>query len=189
MKKPKEIRDTSKSYDIKRHHHLYAAWAASRGASVKGCRFSVEQGRTILEACGFTSSFCRTEQLPVEESMDAQHRKWRVKVLEAGIAHGLPFTDGVAAKLINLYLKGRFVCGGHHTNRRVHHLHPPIDDILLKTLAASNIGGFAKEWRQARRIRWSKFSSEQYEEVIRLIRQSLNGEPLWKIEEYWRGNQ
>lgn len=177
------------SYGIERHQHLYAAWAASRAASVKGCRFSVERGRAILEACGFDASFSKPEQLPAPLDMDEKHRLWRANVIMAAESQGLTFTDGVAAKLINCYLKSRFVCGGHHAHKRVQNLHPPIDDVLLKTLADLDIGGYAKQWRQARKTRWSKFSSEQYEQVIALIRQCLNGEALWKIEEHWRGNQ
>lgn len=100
------------------------------------------------------------------------------------------FTHGVAAKLINCYLKVRFVCGGHHADERVQMLHPPIDEVLLKELAAMNFGGNAASWRKFRQARWSKFDSETYESVVELIRSSLPpNEPLWKIEEYWRGHQ
>ena len=69
----------------------------------------------------------------------------------------------MAAKLINCYLKSRFVCGGHHSHERVRNLHPPIDAVLLKTLADVNLGGYERQWQQAGRTRWSKFNSEQYE--------------------------
>jgi hypothetical protein len=95
----------------------------------------------------------------------------------------------VAVKLINIYLKCRFVCGGRHGDELVRNLHPPIDGGLLRTLAERNIGGCAKEWRKARQTGWSKFSSQDYEQVIAFIRQSLKGKTLWKIEEYWAGNQ
>ena len=88
----------------------------------------------------------------------------------AARSHGLRFTDGVAAKLINCYLKSRFVCGGHHPDSRVQNVHPPIDDVLLKTLAKRNIGGYAKQWRHARSARWSKLTSDEYENLIHLIR-------------------
>ena len=64
--------------------------------------------------------------------MDEEHRRWRAVVKKAAKFEGLNFTHGVAAKLINVYLKSRFVCGGHHAHKRVHNLHPPIDAILLK---------------------------------------------------------
>jgi len=176
-------------YNIRQHQHLFAAWAASRAASVKGCRFKVRHGREILESSGFTPSFCQPDQLPAPAETDARHRQWRNLVIAAAKALGLSFTHGVAAKLINVYLKSRFVCGGHHEHERVHHLHPPIDDELLKALIQQNVGGQVKGWRDARRWRWSKFTSDQYEQVIALIRYCLNGQPLWQIEEHWKGNQ
>ncbi len=178
------------AYGIERHQHLFAAWAASHAASVKGCRFAVETGRALLEASGFNAALCQPAQLPAPNELDAAHRLWRNNVItEAAHSHNLKLTHGVAAKLINCYLKSRFVCGGHHTHERVQQLHPPIDAVLLNKLAALNVGGFAKEWRRAHALRWSKFDSQDYEQVIALIRQSLAGEPLWKIEEHWRGNQ
>ena len=114
------------------------------------------------------------------------HRQWRENVIRAS---SNVFTHGVAAKLINVYLKCRFVCGGHDAHQSVRNLHPPIDDVLLKTLAERDIGKLKKEWRKARMKRWSKFTSEDYEDLIEKIRQVSQGQPLWKIEEYWKGNQ
>ena len=37
-------------YDIKEHTHRFAAWAASRAASVKDFRFSVAKGKSWIEA-------------------------------------------------------------------------------------------------------------------------------------------
>ncbi len=98
-------------------------------------------------------------------------------------------TAVLAAKLVNIYLKSRFVCGGHHEDRRVHGLHPPIDSVLLKALAEQNVGGSAGEWKLAAKTRWFRFASGDYERLIDLIRQSLKGRQLWEIEEHWRGNQ
>ena len=103
--------------------------------------------------------------------------------------HNLTFTHGVAAKLINCYLKSRLVCGGYHTDTRVKSLHPPIDDVMLKTLAMLDIGGYRKEWQCARTVRWSKLDSGGYERLIRLIRLCLKDKPLWMVEQYWQGHQ
>jgi hypothetical protein len=186
-------RDSSRAeaYAIEIHQHRFAAWAASRAASVKGCRFTVEQGRTILEKCGFDANFARPAQLPKPDDIDAQHQKWRIDVIAAARSQGVPlaFTHGVAAKLINVYLKSRFVCAGHHAHARVRALHPPIDAVLLKTLADANVGGHAKGWQKAATQRWSKFGSDDYQRVIDLVRQSLEDGALWTIEEHWQGNQ
>ena len=178
-------------YTIEEHRHRLAAWAASSSASASPlCRFKVSKGVAILEACGFDAAFSSPAQLPAPADLNTQHRQWRAAVIAAAKREGLDFSHGLAAKLINCYLKVRFVCGGHHSDACVQALHPPIDEVLLKQLAAVNFGGEAKKWRKFRQSRWSKFDSETYEGVIALIRQSLpDKEPLWKIEEYWEGHQ
>jgi Protein of unknown function DUF45 len=123
---------SSPTYGIELHKHRFAAWAASRAASVKNCRFSVEDGRELLEECGFNESFSRPEQLPEPRAIDEEHRKWRADIVGAAKSRERPFTHGVAATLANIYLKSRFVCGGHHDHERVQSLHPPIDAVLLE---------------------------------------------------------
>ena len=177
-------------YTIGEHQHRLAAWAAGRAASVKGCRFKVKQARLMLEAAGFTAAFADPSKLPKTANMDRVHRRWRLTIIKAAKTMGLTFSHGVAAKLINCYLKIRFVCGGLHENKRVQCLHPPIDEVLLKELAWQDFGGFGREWEQFRQTRWSKFDSQTYQDVINHIRSSIPaGTPLWKIEMHWEGHQ
>ena len=62
-------------YTIDEHKHRFAVWAASRAASVKGCRFSVEEGKKILEAAGMQLLISDPFNLPLPEDMDAVHRQ------------------------------------------------------------------------------------------------------------------
>ncbi len=175
-------------YGIEQHSHRFAAWAASRAASVKGCRFKVEIGQSILEKCGFDDSFVH-KQLPTPDDIDEQHKKWRDQMLRHSSDEGISFTHGVAAKLINCYLKSRFVCGGFDTVPSVAALHPPIDKVLLETLSAVDFGKQKATWRKYSKLGWSKFNSNDYEHVISLIKTHLGERPLWMIEEYWVGHQ
>ena len=182
--------DVVMAYTIEEHQHRLAAWDAARSASVIGCRFKVSEGLSILEACGFDAKFSSAEKLPAPDNIDRVHRKWRAAIIAASDRRGFTFTHGVAAKLINCYLKARFVCAGLHEHERVKCLHLPIDAVLLNELAKENVGGFKTRWRQFHDARWSKFDSAKYESVIEHIRKALApGEPLWKIEQYWRGYQ
>lgn len=174
-------------YSIEEHRHRFAAWAAGRAASVNGCRFPVEEAKGILERTGMNTFIFHPEHLPLPHDIDSIHREWRRKVIEA--AHGYPFTHGVAAKLINIYLKAAFVCGGSHDDDRVRALHPPIDSVLLEELYRRNIDNRKSVWDEARRIRWSNFTSDQYEKVIRNIREAMKGAALWEVERYWKGHQ
>lgn len=174
-------------YTTEEHKHRFSAWAAGRAASVKSCRFSVEQAKTILESVGLDRLLADPNNLPSPQETDANHRKWRDDTIIAAGNLGITFTHGVAAKLINIHLKAGFVCGGHHDHVNVQALHPPIDSVLLDEFSAQNIGGHRRAWNEARRIRWSNFDSQQYETVIHNIRMSMPNQALWEVERYWRG--
>jgi hypothetical protein len=183
--------DVSAPYSIDEHRHRFACWAASRAASVKGCRFSVEHGRAILDVV-MRSVASDPKNLPELSNFDGEHAQWRTIVISEAKTLCLPFTHGIAAKLINVYLKAMFVCGGHDNHERVSGLHPPIDAVLLKELEEKKFGGpeLAHYWGQARKIRWSKLDSGQYQAVIQNLRRANGSDVnLWKIEEYWRGYQ
>jgi hypothetical protein len=176
-------------YSSDEHRHRLSAWAAGRAASVKGSRFKVGQAKAILEFAGFNSAFCGPDVLPSPELLDVTHRQWRRAVIRAASRYQLRLSHGVAAKLINCYLKVRFVCSLNEADDRVMTLHPPIDRVLLSELANKNIGGFEVEWRNFMQLGWSNFDSKTYENVIARIRLSIPGQPLWKIEQYWKGHQ
>ena len=177
-------------YSIHEHKHRFSAWAAGRAANVNGCRFSVRQAKAILEGANLKQLLVGPDQLPDPLQMDFTHREWRNTVILLAKHQGLDMTHGVAAKLINIYLKAGFVCGGHDTDPRVQSLHPPIDGLLLEELYHHDVGGLRAEWSKARATRWSNFTSDQYESVISSIRAALGQNvPLWEIEQYWRGYQ
>ena len=177
-------------YTIAEHKHRFAAWAASRAASVKGCRFSVKQGKKILETVNLNVVARAIDNLPQPNDFNTEHREWRSSIIKAAQKHKLRFTHSVAAKLTNIYLKSIFVCAGSHEVPKVKALHPPIDTVLLDTLYHENIGGRRKEWQAARRVRWSNLNSGQYECVISAIQQTIStGNGLWQIEEHWPGFQ
>ena len=184
------------SYTIEEHQHRFAAWAAGRAANVNGCRFKVEQGKQILEDVGLNIVARTINNLPQPNEFDAEHRKWRNDVINAAKKHNekngkpLAFTHGVAAKLINIYLKSIFVCSGSHGDPKVKAIHPPIDSVLLDALYRQNIGQNRNAWQSARNTRWSKLNSQQYENVINAIQHTIPaGSGLWRIEEYWQGFQ
>lgn len=181
----------SVGYSIDVHSHRLAAWQAGTAASASPvCRFRVSIGEKLLREAGLGPELSVPAQLPSRDELDQSHQRWRDVIIAGATREGLGFTHGIAAKLINCYLKARFVCGGHHDNERVQHLHPPIDAVLLKELARWNVGGFKKQWRAFEQYRWSHFDAATYQDVIDHIRLALpEGAPLWTIEEHWVGYQ
>jgi len=180
-------------YTMHIHKHRFAAWAASRAASAtKDCRFSAEIGRELLEHA-LALDLCNPDSLPDPNDFDKEHGEWRKKIIvEAKRRYVLPMTHGVAAKLINIYLKSAYVCCacGDKPNPKISAIHPPIDRTLLDELINQNIGNKKDFWSIARDWAWTKYDSDQYEEVIKEIKKLMlpNGD-LWRIEEYWKGNQ
>lgn len=179
------------AYGIDAHSHRLAAWQAATAASASPvCRFTVGVGEQLLRDAGFSPALSKPDQLPRVNDLDEVHAEWRQAIIAGAAQHDLPFTHGIAAKLINCYLKARFVCGGLHEHERVRRLHPPIDALLLQALARQNVGGFNKQWRRFHQQRWSKFDASTYQDVIDHIRLALPANaPLWTIEEHWVGYQ
>lgn len=178
------------NYSIEEHKHRFASWAASRGASVVNCRFKVEEGKAILEEAGLQEVARHLDNLPAPTDFDRQHKIWRNNVIKVAKKYQKDFTHGVASKLINLYLKSIFVCGENVNEPKIKAIHPPIDSVLLEELYSKNIGGQRAVWGKARKAKWSKLTSEEYEQTISAIQSTIkNGNGLWEIEVYWQGFQ
>lgn len=182
------------NYDIIEHVHRFAAWAASRAASrARGHRFKVLHGKVIIEKAGLRRLLAGPHELPDASEMDIQHEVWRNAVIMQAneIVPAAKFTHGVAAKLINVYLKAGLVTVSGFDNVRVGALHPPIDRVLLHKLAEVDREPAPKRarfWSTKERCGWSNFDSEQYQSVIDVIRQKLaHGQPLWTVEEHFQG--
>lgn len=173
-------------YNLEMHKHRLSAWAASRAASASPkCRFKVKQGFVILEEAGFDANF-QLVNMQSQKEVDSNHKEWRIAVINQADKLDLEFTHGIAAKLINCYLKTRFVCGGANA-KDIKYLHPPVDRLLLDQLKKNNIGNLRQTWRNYANLGWSNFSSDMYEAVIESIKLVMKDEPLWKIERYWVG--
>lgn len=173
-----------KTYTIHVHTHRFAAWAAASGASASPkCRFRVEDGKAFLEAVGLDVRLCRPSQLPKLSQIDQVHAQWCKRVMAEARKRKLKFTHGIAAKLINLYLKAKFTCGGHADHPNVAALHPPIDSLLLKALN--------RTLPSAQRLptNWSTFDAKAYQEAIATLRLSTAPLPLWTSEALWQGHR
>ena len=203
------IKEPEKEYSIEEHKHRFACWAASRAASASSvCRFRVEEGVKILEGCGFKENkfgfnpytMEEVDELPEPKEFDRWHQEWCERAVnldkDKKVKVAGELTYGVAAKLINCYLKARFVCGSAHEDEKVKEIvkaiHPPIDSILLKSLV-KNSPKFKKFYEEELKSKaWSNFEEGDYTSVINKIKEinlDENGSemPLWKIEYHWKG--
>ena len=113
------------------------------------------------------------------------------------------FTYGIAAKLLNCYLKTIFVIqftGSLSTaeRKKIGAIHPPIDRwclIVYEQLECpydeSQIATKRKFWKGEDIQSWSLYEAENYKKVISEIKQiqKYRKQPLWNIEALWRGYQ
>lgn len=177
------------SYNIQEHKHRFASWAACRAASTSSlCRFRVRDGVSWLELSGLDAEF-QINDLPEPEVFNDWHKEHRDYIVDVAKKTYPQFTHGIAAKLINIYMKSRFLCEGYVDDPRIKAFHPPIDSVLLMSLSDENVGGYRRQWKDFNNLRWSKFDSDTYEAVIKHITKTLKGKPLWMIESYWQGYQ
>lgn len=161
-------------YDISEHKHNFAVWAAARAAHAareKSKGATVEKVKDLIEHIKL-NKIHKPHDLP--QDFDKAHKKWCDQIVaKSGLTHG------VAAKIINVYLKSIFVCGGYEQHDKVKNIHPPIDSMLLE--------GLAKKFENPvyKKVAWTTLSYEGYKKIISAIKKDFPNEPLWMAEEYW----
>lgn len=189
--------DPSALYHPAIHRFRFAAWAASTAArSSKKCRFSVETGAALLQQVrGLYRLALGPHWLPQSDHFDAAHRTWCEALITA--ARDTPgvngaFTFGVAAKLVNCYTKALFLSGQGFENSpfsdRIRAIHPPVDRVLLDTLAKGNVGERKTLWRSLRDTGWSNFDQADYDRAMHAIK-DVTGQKPWLVEAWWQGFQ
>jgi hypothetical protein len=98
-------------------------------------------------------------------------------------------TYGRAAKLVAVYLKAIVLMGDSYNSPLGRNLHPPIDRILLRSLASlkSIASPHQKSWGG---INWTELDEPAYHELISQLRDVIGaGAPFWVIEEYWQPSE
>ena len=187
-------------YTMQEHRFRFAGWCAATAASSSPCcRFTVRTGLKILQLSGVSNKFVDWASIPsTSTQFDILHDTTCKKIIETAHLKEIEFsgrnpnfTYGVAAKLLNCYLKPIYLIHEPPLQHRAEiaakqaFIHPPIDRVLLQNLQNNKIHSF----KNIKSISWSKFDREQYLIIIRKIREFVDTEPLWKIEKWWNGHQ
>ena len=181
-------------FDLIENRHRVAVWAAARATSRGVGGLSVRQALDWIERLGLRNLLTGHANLPPAAGFDAHHQEWRSNLISYADQAGKSLSHGGAAKLINVYLKIAVVCASCEDDgatpvaarERLGAIHPPIDRLLLLTLAArQERSPLAARFRKLQA--WSRLSSDEYQEIIDGIRTLLPSSPteLWRIEEFW----
>ena len=151
-------------YDINEHRHRFSVWAAA-GAAQRG--FSdVGTLREALEACGVVEFLATANFDDIDAvSFDKLHRQWCTSVVDFLSQADIPnVTFGRAAKVLAIYLKSAIVLGPGVGTAFARVAHPPIDGILLRNLASSDVK--SEHQRRWAKTKWTRLNHEQYYELI-----------------------
>jgi len=209
------------NYEIEQHKHILAVWAAGTAAnnSTK-FRFSVEFGKKLLllgsdqnSEDSFIEHIEEVRAMSTQESFDTWHHSTISAMIDSEKVQRLVNTQnivsgknlisknysyGIAAKLLNVYLKVYFL--GEFSNQPfADYIHPPIDRLLLEQLKKLDRKRFSfliddfKGHKLTNGIpAWTQLTFNQYEDIIRRVKSHIEEQNiigLWKIEYAWKGHQ
>ncbi|ABO59724.1 hypothetical protein BYI23_E000550 (plasmid) [Burkholderia sp. YI23] len=195
------------AYDIDEHRYRFAVWAAGRayargGKDGAGCTVSMAKRLIVKSGLGAVRSVRDLPERPTEIDrwvftmiarvrLASRGQTYKIRSSGAHESKKLRLSYGRAQKLVNMYLKAMLVCGGQERDSRIRFLHPPIDGVLLDTLAGVELGDRAEAFRElfsnAQRTaqRWTKFQRRDYVAYLDAIKVLQGDEPLWAVEEHW----
>lgn len=176
-------------YGLAEHRHRFAVWAAAR-ATQRGFT-TVARLRAALEATSIRATLASESTRDISAAdFDVLHRLWCTTTcahLEQAQVSDVTF--GRAAKLVAVYLKALVVMGAECGSPLGHHVHPPIDRILLQSLSVSQrvSSPHKAQWR---RIAWTQLGDAEYYRLVDQLRSVLpEGTPFWMLEEFWQPSE
>jgi len=172
-------------YDLFQHRHNFAVWAAAR-ATQRGFTTTANL-RDALDNCGICEFLRQPAFTEITiENFEILHKRWCNLIFEFLRDRRIPAVSyGRAAKLVAIYLKTMVIIGGSAYTNLGRCAHPPIDRILLRTLAEETRFPQALP-AELRRLNWTELDQTRYYELITKLRSIIEPEmPFWMIEEYW----
>jgi len=217
------------SLDIHKHRFACWC-AATAASQVKTFRFSVETGRKLIElGAGQHESadegkFLKTIQSIQIFTAQSQFDDWHATVIDCMLSNSnlqgvldeenkkkkktkaafildqSNFTYGIAAKLLNCYLKAFYLESLDSEFGSL--IHPPIDRLLFQGLVERDKGREFFDFQKFVDERhlsgypklpaWTSLDESAYKAIISKIKlylETLGSESLWQIEEAWKGHQ
>ena len=205
-----------KNYNSDLHKHIISTWAASRAASQKNFRFKVESGIKLI-LLGVNGSFVdeqtfinfikEIKTFQSQKQYDSWHHSTITNMRKKGDdlqslldKYNKNYDDysyGVAAKLLNCYLKVFFL-EYFGAERFADFIHPPVDRLLLLALKEGDPKLFNFNNKIFVSVKypkipvWTKINENEYKSIINLINEfilSRGQQGLWKSEAFWSGHQ
>lgn len=174
-----------KPYTLFEHRHRFAVWAAARAAqrgftSIKNLRFALEN--TDIKEFSWNPISLQTD----ESTFKTKHRIWCQSICDTLKEIRVQnVTFGRAAKLVAVYLKSMMLTPANSKYSLAKVIHPPIDRILLHTLARQP--DIDKNTRNTfKAINWTALDEKGYRALVKKLRKIPKpNAPFWTLEKYW----
>jgi hypothetical protein len=169
-------------YDYTLHAHRFAVWTAARAVNR-----NFINTQCVSDAIEKTALPIKFEKLAGYTTLDhaafdAFHRE-AVNALVSYLQKQLgesaqKATYGRASKIVAMYIKTRYVIP-NPTCQISKVAHPPIDAILLKNLSI--------EYKSLKvnNTKWTQLSESSYFELVDKLRQHIQFDYFWELEQYW----
>lgn len=170
-------------YNFNEHKHRYAVWTAARAV-----QRSFAKTTDIINVINYAElrQFSESGSSITQSEYDAKQKEWCGKIIDHFSKLNKPSSEtgyyncsyGRASKIIAIYLKIAIVLPSKGETENCLVIHPPIDSILLKTLAIE------ANLKTLINLKWTSFKENDYWGTVEIIRNS-NLPFNWKLEEYW----
>jgi len=168
---------TELSYDFNLHKHNYATWTAARAVQ-RGWGIRTNNVKKAIEISALRqySEGLLDHTFP---DFDVFHKTCSQQIINSLVEQGIENASyGRAAKIISIYLKTTIILCNQGSCEKSEVIHPPIDDILLKSIikkkGLSNLSG----------IRWTQLDESKYWTLVSELKKHFPNFN-WKLEEYW----
>lgn len=168
--------------DLDRMRFEFFAWASARAAQAGSSKTTVPVLRGALvnaDAANWHRTIAVTSAKGYDawhmETIDGVHRKLVSTVPDIGW--------GIAAKLVNVFIKGRWLLDPGYAGPMRAFGHPAIDSIQLRIIDESCGSDFSRS------VRWHRMKRQEYAGVIARLRQCHPHEAIWTIEEGWSADR
>ena len=168
--------------DLERMRFEFFAWASARAAQAGSSKTTVSVLRGALVDAD-AANWHRTIAVTSAKDYDA----WHIGTID-GVHRKLVSTApaigwGIAAKLVNVFIKGRWLLDPGYVGPMRAFGHPAIDSIQLRIIDDSYGTDFSRS------VRWHRMNRQEYAGVIVTLRQRHPHEAIWTIEEGWSADR
>lgn len=102
------------------------------------------------------------------EEYDDLHTEMCESIMRHAMKRNISLTYGIAAKIVNVYIKTISINLGKNEYPVLRYIHPPVDRRIL-----TNIGAAFKNspfWRKNSKKAWTKLSKDEYMDIINSMR-------------------